>query len=106
MERLGLYIFTVVYAAFWVGLGFLVKRYPTTISGFSTMSNERRQKYDMEKVGRFVSKWLYAAAIVVVLSMLLPARLHVETLIVAPILFIFLCAGYLLKYQDNRFKKE
>lgn len=106
MESFGLYIFTVIYAAFWAGLGLLARRYPRIISGFSTMSKERRERYDMAKVGRFVSGWLYAAAIVVLLSMLLPAKLHAELLLAGPILMCFICMGYLLKYQDSRFKKE
>ncbi len=103
---MGIYIFTVVYAAFWVGVGELARRYPETLSGFSMMSKERRAKYDMAKIGGFVAGWMRAAAVIVLLSMFLPAKLHAELLVVGPILMTFICAGYMHKYQDSRFNKQ
>lgn len=98
-------IFTIIYAAFWVGIGELVRRYPETISGFSTMSKERRAKYDMPKIGLFIAKWMRGSAAAVLLSLALPEPLKMQVLVFVPIILIGICYAYLLKYRDVRFLK-
>lgn len=96
----------VIYAAILFATAWLVKNYPETISGFSTLSKEERAKYDMPKIGRFVSRWLVIAGITALMSLLMPSKeLHIQALVVVPIFCIVICWAYLVKYKNSRFKR-
>nr|AIA99591.1 hypothetical protein [uncultured bacterium contig00023(2014)] len=49
-------IFVVVFAAIWVGMGLFCKKYPDTISGYSTMSREKRKNVDIQAVANLIDK--------------------------------------------------
>lgn len=50
----------VIYSA----TGLLIKRYPETMAGYSTMSAERKKYVDIQAVGRCVARFLWAAGYV------------------------------------------
>ncbi len=101
------FVVVIIYAAILFGAGLLVRNYPECISGFSTMSKSEREEYDMPKIGRFVSKCLYVAAAVALLSLAIgEPTLRAQTLIIAPLFVIIVCWSYLIKYRKTRFKRE
>lgn len=54
-----------------VGIGALAKKYPNTISGYNTMSRERRRNVDNQAVGNLLYKgflWIAAAMLVLYFS--------------------------------------
>jgi hypothetical protein len=60
-------VLVVIIALFLVGIGQLVKKYPDTISGYSTMSKDKRKNVDIQSVGNLLNKGflLIAAAMLV-----------------------------------------
>ncbi len=96
-----------IYALIFIGVGALVRNYPETIAGINTMPKAKRERLDLHKIGAFCSKWLNAAAVVVLLSGAIPyERLRWEVAIILPIFLLMICSAYLIKYQNTRFKKE
>lgn len=94
-------------ALIFVGVGLLVRRYPTTISGISTLKREERDKLDLHKIGRFVSRWMYVVAATIVLSLLIPyPKLRAEAMWMLPLFEVVVCYAYLIKYKRSRFSKE
>lgn len=63
-----------VTALVWVLAGLLVRRYPETLSGYNTMSAERRKLVDIRAAGRFVSRLLFGCAVLLAFGALLPER--------------------------------
>lgn len=100
-------IVCLIYGLIFVGCGLLVKRYPTTISGINTMPQEKRDRLDLEKIGRFCAKWLNLSAAVVFLGMWIPkVDLRWQVITLLPIFLILLGSAYMIKYRETRFKKE
>lgn len=42
---------------FFIGIGFLVKKYPMLIAGYNTMSKEKKANVDAAGMGRFLCRW-------------------------------------------------
>lgn len=61
-----------VTAAIWVLAGGLVRRWPETLSGYNTMSPERRKLVDIRAAGRSVSRLLFGSAALLLVGALLP----------------------------------
>lgn len=105
--EIGEVISSLVYGLIFVGCALLVKRYPETISGISTMPKERRDRLDLPKIGAFLAKWINISAVVVFLGMWIPREdLRWQVTYLLPIFLLMLAWGYLIKYKDTRFKKE
>ncbi len=100
-------IILLIQGLLFVGVGVLCRNYPETISGISTMSKEKRDKLDLKKIGRFLSKWLNVSAAVVFLGIFIPNfNLRWQVVCFVPIFLLLLAYAYLIKYKNTRFKKE
>lgn len=105
--HIGEIIVLIIYGLILVGVAALVRRYPETISGISTMPKEKREKLNLPKIGAFLSKWLNVSATVVFLAILIPKHdLRWQVACLLPIFLILLSAAYLIKYKNTRFKRE
>lgn len=96
-----------LYGALWIGIGELVRRYPECISGINTMPKAERDRLDLPKIGRFLSKWMRVSAAVIFFSLLIPKpELRWQVACWIPCLFILIASGYLIKYKKSRFLRE
>ena len=62
----------VIFAAVWSLIALLLRHYPETMAGYNTMPREKREKVDIQKLGRFVSNSMFAGVPSVLLSPLMP----------------------------------
>jgi hypothetical protein len=96
-----------LYGALWIGIGALVRKYPETIAGINTMPKQERERLDLPKIGRFLSGWMRASAVVIFLSLLIPKpELRWQVACWMPCLFTMLAVGYFIKYKKSRFQRE
>ena len=105
--HIGEIIVLILYGSILLGVGALVRKYPETISGISTLPKQAREKLNLPKIGAFLSKGLNVSATVVFLAILIPKQgLRWQVAVIVPLFLILLSAAYLAKYRTTRFKKE
>ena len=61
-----------IFAAIWALIALLLRHYPETMSGYNTMSKAKREKVDIQKLGRLISNVMFAGIPSVLLSPLMP----------------------------------
>ncbi|MBQ8779543.1 MAG: DUF3784 domain-containing protein [Alistipes sp.] len=54
-------------------IALFLRSYPETMAGYNTMPKEKRARIDVEKIGRVVSRAMYAGVPFVLLSPLMPS---------------------------------
>ena len=97
----GALIFTVV----WCLIALFIRKYPETMSGYYTMSEAKREKIDIHKIGRLISNALFAGIPSVLLSPLMP-NLDLYTLLLCWIpCGIVLAAGIYVNVRKKKFEK-
>ena len=62
----------VIFAAVWVLIALLLRHYPETMAGYNTMPKAKREKIDIQKLGRFISNVMFAGVPSALLSPLMP----------------------------------
>lgn len=63
----------VIFAAVWVLIALLLRHYPETMAGYNTMPKAKREKIDIQKLGRFISNVMFAGVPSALLSPLMPS---------------------------------
>ena len=63
---------TLIFAIIWCLIALLLRRYPDTMSGYNTMPKAKREKFDIQKLGRFISNAMFTGIPSVLLSPLMP----------------------------------
>ena len=66
----GVVIFTVV----WSLIALFIRKYPESMSGYNTMPKPKRDKINIEKIGRLVSNTMFASVPFALLSPLMPSE--------------------------------
>ena len=64
----------VIFAVVWCLIALLLRHYPETMAGYNTMPKAKREKIDIQKLGRFVSNAMFAGVPSVLLSPLMPSE--------------------------------
>ena len=67
-----MFLGALIFAAVWCLIALFLRHYPETMSGYNTMPREKREKVDIQKLGRFVSNSMFAGVPSVLLSPLMP----------------------------------
>ena len=49
-----------IFAAVWCLIALLLRHYPETMAGYNTMPKAKREKIDIQKLGRFISNAMFA----------------------------------------------
>lgn len=62
-----------VFGVVWCLIALFLRSYPETMAGYNTMPKEKRARIDVEKIGRVVSRAMYAGVPFVLLSPLMPS---------------------------------
>lgn len=62
-----------IFAVVWCLIALLVRRYPETMAGYNTMPKAKREKVDIQKLGRLISNVMFAGVPFALLSPLMPS---------------------------------
>lgn len=62
-----------IFAIVWCLIALLVRRYPETMAGYNTMPKHEREKIDIDKVARILTRSMFAGVPSVLLSPLMPS---------------------------------
>ena len=64
----------IIFAIVWSLIALFIRKYPETMSGYNTMPKPKRDKINIEKIGRLVSNTMFAGVPFVLLSPLMPSK--------------------------------
>ena len=95
----------VIFAVVWCLIALFLRNYPETMAGYNTMPREKREKVDIQKLGRFISSVMFAGVPSVLLSPLMPSvGLYLLLLCWIPC-GMLLVAGIYVNVCKKKFKK-
>lgn len=95
----------VIFAVAWCLIALLLRHYPETMAGYNTMPKAKREKIDIQKLGRFVSNAMFAGVPSVLLSPLMPSEeLYMLMLCWIPCGVLVACVIY-VNIRKKKFEK-
>ncbi len=96
----------VIFAAVWALIALLLRHYPETMAGYNTMPKQKREKIDIQKLGRFVSSAMFAGVPSALLAPLMPSEgLYVLLLCWIPCGMLVVAAIY-VNVRIKKFEKQ
>ncbi len=94
-----------IFAAVWCLIALLLRHYPETMAGYNTMPKHKREKIDIQKLGRFISNAMFAGIPSVLLSPLMPnEKLYALLLCWIPC-GVLVVAGIYANVRKEKFEK-
>ena len=63
-----------IFAVVWCLIALFLCRYPETMAGYNTMPKHKRDKIDIQKLGRFISSAMFSGVPSALLSPLMPSK--------------------------------
>ena len=95
----------VIFAAVWCLIALFLRHYPETMAGYNTMPKAKREKIDIERIGRFVSNVMFAGVPFALLSPLMPnEELYMLMLVGVPAAMLVV-AGIYVNVRKEKFEK-
>ena len=64
----------IIFAVVWSLIALFLRKYPETMSGYNTMSKPKREKINIERIGRLVSNTMFAGVPFALFSPLMPSE--------------------------------
>ena len=64
----------VIFAIIWSLIALFIRKYPETMAGYNTMPKHKREKINVEKIGRLVSNSMFVGVPSALLSPLMPSK--------------------------------
>ena len=64
----------IIFAVVWSLIALFLRKYPETMSGYNTMPKPKREKINIERIGRLVSNTMFAGVPFALLSLLMPSE--------------------------------
>lgn len=99
-----MFLGAIIYAAVWCLIALFISHYPETMAGYNTMPKARREKVDIEKIGRLVSRVMYAGVPFALIAPLMPNEKLYTLLLLVPSGLLIAVAIY-VNVRKNKFKK-
>ena len=94
-----------IFAAVWCLIALFLRHYPETMAGYNTMPKAKREKIDIERIGRFVSNVMFAGVSFALLSPLMPnEELYMLMLVGVPAAMLVV-AGIYVNVRKEKFEK-
>ena len=101
-----MFLGAVIFAVVWCLIALLLRHYPETMAGYNTMPKQKREKIDIQKLGRFVSSAMFAGVPSALLAPLMPSEeLYVLLLCWIPCGILVGCAIY-VNVRIKKFEKQ
>ena len=95
----------IIFAVPWCLIAMLLRHYPETMAGYNTMPKAKREKFDIQKLGRFISNAMFAGIPSVLLSPLMPnEKLYALLLCWIPC-GVLVVAGIYANVRKEKFEK-
>ena len=94
-----------IFAVVWGLIALFLRHYPETMSGYNTMPREKREKVDIQKLGRFISSVMFAGVPSVLLSPLMPSVGLYSLLLCWIPCGMLLVAGIYVNVKKEKFEK-
>ena len=95
-----------IFAVVWCLIALFLRRYPETMAGYNTMPKAKREKIDIEKIGRLVSNVMFVGVPFALLSPLMPsAELYMLMLVGVPA-GMLVVAGIYVNVRKEKFEKQ
>ena len=64
----------IIFAVVWSLIALFLRKYPETMSGYNTMPKPKREKINIERIGRLVSNTMFVGVPFALLSPLMPSK--------------------------------
>ena len=101
-----MFLGALIFAVVWSLIALLLRRYPETMAGYNTMPKAKREKIDIQKLGRFISNAMFAGVPSVLLSPLMPnEKLYALLLCWIPC-GMLVVAGIYVNIRKEKFNKQ
>ena len=91
-----------IFAAVWCLIALLLRHYPETMAGYNTMPKAKREKIDIQKLGRFISNAMFAGVPLVLLAPLMPSAELYSLLLCWIPCSILVVTGYICKCKKRK----
>ena len=101
-----MFLGAVIFAAVWCLIALLLRHYPETMAGYNTMPKAKREKIDIQKLGRFISNAMFAGIPSVLLSPLMPNATLYSLLLCWIPCAILVVAGIYVNVRKEKFEKQ
>ena len=95
----------VIFAVIWALIALFLRHYPETMSGYNTMPREKREKVDIQKLGRLISNVMFAGVPSVLLSPLMPSMGLYSLLLCWIPCGVVIAAGIYVNVCKKKFEK-
>ena len=95
----------VIFAVVWGLIALFLRHYPETMSGYNTMPKAKREKIDIEKIGRLVSNVMFAGVPFALLSPLMPSEELYALMLVGVPAAMLVVAGIYVNVRKDKFAK-
>ncbi|MBS3887574.1 MAG: DUF3784 domain-containing protein [Dethiobacter sp.] len=80
---------------------------PNLVAGVNTIKQEDMEKYDLDALCKFVSNMLFTVALLLILRVILSILgFSTISMLIIPILFLFILICSIYANTGNRFKKD
>ena len=86
-----MFLGAIIFAAVWCLIALFISHYPETMAGYNTMPKARREKVDIEKVGRLVSRVMYAGVPFALIAPWMPNEKLLYIAVVGAFRFAYCC---------------
>ena len=96
----------IIFAIVWVLIALLLRHYPETMAGYNTMPKAKREKIDIQKLGRFISNAMFVGVPAVMLSPRMPSEGLYSLLLCWIPCAILVVAGIYVNVRKEKFEKQ
>ena len=100
-----MFLGAVIFAAVWSLIALLLRHYPETMAGYNTMPKAKREKIDIQKLGRFISNAMFAGVPSVLLAPLMPSVGLYSLLLCWIPCGVLIAVGIYVNVRIEKFKK-
>ena len=100
-----MFLGALIFAVVWCLIALFLRHYPETMAGYNTMPREKREKVDIQKLGRFISSVMFAGVPSVLLSPLMPSVGLYSLLLCWIPCGMLLVAGIYVNVKKEKFEK-
>ena len=100
-----MFLGALIFAAVWCLIALFLRQYPDTMAGYNTMPKAKREKIDIERIGRFVSNVMFAGVPFALLSPLMPSEELYALMLVGVPAAMLVVAGIYVNVRKEKFEK-
>jgi hypothetical protein len=101
-----MFLGALIFAAVWCLIALLLRHYPETMAGYNTMPKQKREKIDIQKLGRFISNAMFAGIPSVLLSPLMPSEELYALLLCWIPCGVLVVVGIYVNVRIKKFEKQ